>query len=64
MSEDIELDDVIEEPDGPAKASSGEVTLFGWLTILAAICFIAVITLQVIEFMGYSAPPSVWPATP
>lgn len=60
--EDIE----IEESEAAVRkgASSGEITLFAWLAIFTAVCFIAVITLQVVEFLHYSSPPSVWPATP
>lgn len=54
-----------EESAAPARqrVSSGEITLYACLAILAAACFAALITLQVIEFFGYSSPPSVWPAT-
>ena len=31
------------------------------LAILATVLFIALITLQVLELMHYSSPPSVWP---
>jgi len=31
------------------------------LAILATVLFIALITLQVLELMHYSSPPSIWP---
>lgn len=41
-------------PEGP-RASTGEVTLFGWLTIVAAVCFAVVLILQMIELKGYGS---------
>jgi hypothetical protein len=34
-----------------------------WLTIVATVCFILLIALQVSEVMFYRATPSVWPTT-
>ncbi len=44
--------------------ASGQLKLFGWLAILAAVLFASLVTLQVIELMHYSADPTVWPALP
>lgn len=48
----------------PSNSGStpADVKVFGFLVIIAAICFIAVIALQVLEMSFYSAVPSVWPA--
>ena len=32
------------------------------LAIVATVCFVVLITLQVLELMHYSAAPSAWPA--
>ncbi|HPG00623.1 MAG TPA: hypothetical protein PLE77_11180 [Kiritimatiellia bacterium] len=32
-----------------------------WLAIVATVCFIVLITLQVLELMHYSGDPSAWP---
>ena len=32
-----------------------------WLAIVATICFVALIALQVVELSFYGKPPSVWP---
>ena len=37
-------------------------TLLGVLTLLAVLCFVALIALQVMELMHYSAPESLWPS--
>lgn len=31
------------------------------ISLLATLCFVAAITLQVLELMHFSADPSVWP---
>jgi hypothetical protein len=36
----------------------------GWLALVALLCFAALLTLQVLEYMGYAAEPSVWPKVP
>jgi hypothetical protein len=35
--------------------------LASWIALAAALCFIALVALQVAELMSYRAPPSVWP---
>lgn len=35
-----------------------------WLAIVAVICFLVLIGLQITEMMGYGADPSAWPASP
>ncbi len=45
-------------------ASSKEITVFGVLTILAGLCFLALVVLQVMEFVHYQADPSVWNPKP
>ena len=35
--------------------------IFGLLALIAVICFLGVIGLQVAELMHYRADPSVWP---
>jgi len=31
------------------------------LVMVATICFLALVTLQVLEFLHYSADPTIWP---
>ena len=60
--EEFDYDDIGSgKKKGGGQTSSVQITLFAWIAILAACCVIAVITLQVIEILHYSAPPSVWP---
>jgi hypothetical protein len=35
--------------------------LYGWLALVAVICFAALVGLQVAEMMYYQSPPTVWP---
>mgnify|MGYP000978431553 CR=1 FL=1 len=35
-----------------------------WLALVATLCFLALIGLQVAELMGYGADPSAWPTSP
>jgi hypothetical protein len=44
-----------------ALTSRSGSTLLGVLALLAAICFLALIALQVMEWMHYGADPSIWP---
>jgi len=37
------------------------VKLLTVLSILATLCFLGLVTLQVLEFNEYRKPPSVWP---
>ena len=36
----------------------------GWLAIVATVCFLILIALQVSEMMAYRVAPSLWPTTP
>lgn len=35
--------------------------LAGFLALVATLCFIALVTLQVMEFIYYGAEPTLWP---
>lgn len=32
-----------------------------WLALIATLCFVALVTIQVLELMYYAAEPSAWP---
>jgi hypothetical protein len=34
-----------------------------WLAIVAAVCFLILIVLQIVELSSYRAAPSVWPVS-
>lgn len=36
-------------------------TLLGVLVLVSALCFLALVAMQVMEFLHYRADPSVWP---
>lgn len=39
------------------------IKILGVLAILATLCIGGLVTLQVLEFQHYKAPPSLWPVT-
>lgn len=41
---------------------SSSDSLFGVLALLAVLCFAALVGLQVMEWLYYSAEPSIWPS--
>lgn len=43
-------------------SSSSSANIFGILALVAVLLFLALIGLQVMEFLYYRADPSLWPA--